>query len=70
MIVGGPNQSIEISSKGGKQMNTETGASPAHQPTIQGSALKKRNQYSPNQWGHLEQFQVPCQLFINNTRSP
>jgi hypothetical protein len=50
-------------------MNTETGAAPAHQGTIQGSTFNRRKQYSPNQWGHLEQFQVPCQLFIDNTLS-
>jgi hypothetical protein len=50
-------------------MNTETGASPAHQPTIQRSAFTKRSQYSPNQWGKLEQFHVPCRLFVNNTLS-
>lgn len=50
-------------------MNTETGASPALQLTIQRSAFTKRSQYSPNQWGKLEQFHVPCQLFVNNTLS-
>lgn len=50
-------------------MNIETGAAPAHQATIQGSTFNRRMQYSPNQWGRLEQFQVPCQLFVNNTLS-
>ena len=50
-------------------MNTETGASPALQITIQRSAFTKRSQYSPNQWGKLEQFQVPRQLFVNDTLS-
>jgi hypothetical protein len=50
-------------------MNTETGAAPAHQATIQGSTFNRRKQYSPNQWGRLEQFQVPCKLFVNNTLS-
>lgn len=50
-------------------MNTETGAAPAHHATIQGSTFNRRKQYSPNQWGRLEQFQVPCQLFVNNTLS-
>ena len=54
---------------GGKQMSTETGAAPAHRRKVQESAFNRRNQYSPNQWGHLEQFQVPCQLFINNKLS-
>lgn len=50
-------------------MSTETGTAPAKQLRVHVTGFNKINQYSPNQWGYLEQFHVPCHLFIDNKLS-
>jgi hypothetical protein len=52
-------------------MSTQTSAPSALGFTIPGNTFKRKtsHQFKPNQWGRLEQFQVPCQLFTENRLS-